>query len=668
MTLSWSLFPGHLLKNVILGGDWIPTGGEIRDKVAFSRSGFEAQAFEMQTEENRLVLRKTHDIELNTIGDEIYVENDSLENSVTIFDERFLGVPIAMKQGEALQGILNLGELPPGSYYLNGYMVSEDETFMKRFYVQFQVGAPKLELLPVKTSTDLMAHSPAKPYLETRVTNTGDAPITIYPIAIFVDKRTGEEITTEHPDDPYEANFTLPDGTTQSVMTIVPGDTVSVKVALEIDPDPLTTEKDELLTLQRDVKSTLSLEDLDRVQAKVIQLRDSAVQLAERAIQSRRGDLTQHLKQEKTEDLRTIVQDLRGGIQSVTDAIVELENLEIVLERAESAEEIVRLAGNLFGHLGVALNQASNGVYGVRLALVDAATDRSKGVYLGDRGIIAQTDHLVYEVNTEGSIERKVENYINIQEEIQRAQAGLQGLEFTLAKQSLGMGRQVAELTKMTHGEWVGPMLQSVNAISDGLSNQVHVHETDRLLEEAFREELGEDIWEMRGDFERKSWPHFFRAFRPLVKLFVHRKDYADIETEQIRKLSDPDAFRALEKRAIEKVRTYLTEENATDHMAYLDLVSLQRDLVTLDEAVSAVYSEYDTHYGITTEATELEKIEALQKANHIAGDMLEESGGIQTLFGEIKEFPFFLPFFQPFIPNSLKEVHCTIKETVCLS
>ncbi|MFH1857860.1 MAG: peptidoglycan-binding protein [Candidatus Omnitrophota bacterium] len=959
---------GKFTRDVVLGGDWISTKGKLQPNITFGRKGFEVegQAFESRTEGDRLVLVKTHDIKISPSGREVLVPNGKLAESVTIFDERFLRVPVSLKQGEALQGILNLGKLPPGSYYVNGYMVSSDETFLRNLSVQFQVGTPKLELSPVKTGTDLITHSPAKPYLETEVTNTGDAPITVYPVAAFMDKQTGEEVSTELPKDVYEAHFILPDGTTQEILTIQPGETVSVKVKLEINPDPLTDVKDEVLSLRRQAKGIVAATDIEQARADARTILSKAAALAQQARQSRGADLEEHYRRNMTDDLRLVVADMENGIQSLSvqlkalrafegeeplvpeepevkkeaevpkeapasaetpliegfssetplqaifwdpwniqnpdqffkqlrqtgvteifldgykfltgqmsaqkmtdivqaahangvqkirlimgdpswafdrkgegiqlfkdlitkvgemekqgakidgfgldvephtspqwgspsqpfdfatynefrDAVSQMADdagLDVIpfvsfwyglsrledgkqllnfkpysgvtaimsyrdspysmmdvlkfrgalagsfifgaetdnispqqttfygetdklpkvmsqvaagmasdpnfrggfihfgkaahlqelisligkkgaapedtakparrvtfkeprapvvswseeLQRTASVDAVASLVLEALGDLSVALNEASNGMYGVRLSLIDVAADKTKNVYLGDQGVLARTDHLVYEVNTDGSIQRKVENYVDIQEQTRQAQAGLDELKATVERQTLGLERQKAELAKASGGEWVAPLLQGVNQIASGLTQETYVLETDQLLEKAFREELGEDIWKMRGGFERKSWPHFFRTVRPLAKLFTHQTSYEDIEGEQIRRLSDPNAYNALEQRAMDRLQAQLEATGATGHLSYLALVRLQRQLVALDETVNDIYQEYDGKYGTTTPTQEADRIPAFQLANQSAGEALQQNGGISGLFQSIKQ------------------------------
>lgn len=630
---------GKWTEDVILGGDWVRTDGTPQEKITFSQSGFEAQAFRTKAENGQLILQKTHDVKMVN-GREILVENTELKGPVRVFDERLLRIPVTLKKGENLQGILNLGKLPAGYYYLNGYITSEDETFSKRFYMQFQVGTPKLELSPVRTDADLMAHSPATPFIQTEVENTGKTPLTVYPVTVFVDKRTGEVVTTEKPKDPYEAYFILPNGKTEEVLTIQPGQKVPVKVKLAIPPDPLTAEKDSLLTLRQKAKTLISLDNLETVKKEADTLRDQALHLAQKAFLSRTEDLKAHRENAKTDDLKIVVSDLEKGIQGLSNEIKTLQGLKESLNTASSIDELSSILYEAFGRLNVALNEASNGIYSVRLDLVDVNMDRSRGLYLGNRGALATTDPLLFEVYTEGSIERKVEDYVDLQGEIRKAEGGLIELETNLARQRLGIERQQAELEKARQGEWIAPTLQGVNGIALVSSESPEARETYSLLEKTLQEQLGEDIWKMRGGFERKSWPHILRPFRPVVKfvkgIFDHTPSYEEIEVAQIQKLSQPDTLKAFEEKAIEQAQLQFEQEGKAGHLAYLDFVSLQRDLVALDEKMNAIYSEYEETYGITSGKSEKEKIEALRLANQKAEEILKEEGGLSGIYERV--------------------------------
>ncbi len=599
-------------------------------------------------EGDRIILEPTHD-------------SGRLRTPFMIYDERMLRGSLRAEAESDLETYLDLRHLPPGGYKVSGIVYSvhlsgeeiqrirlaegaapeADEVF--GIHGSFRVGKPSLSTGAPGGHGFPRAHSPAAAVVETSIRNDGDAPVTVYPVGVSQNKRTGRVITTdEDRSDPHEAYFVTSTGERLEAVTLAAGEEMRVRVKLLLPEDPLDKEKRDFTAILVSLRKLDFERPLSDVRGEVLALFDQAESVGEEALQSRRQDERRHLEtrselernRENTKDLDEALKGLREGTQKLEAALNGLDEARQDISETDDPEMISRIASGSIGAVSRGLREASDAVYGVRVLFVDTGKTSPKekteadGAYLGDRGILARTEPLLYEVQSESLLRWKFEGLASQMDDLRRAEAGILQLEADRERQREGLEEERAYLGRSLRAGPAAVSAQAGNLLLDALSGNTLMADLENAISTVMNDSLAVRVAELNGDDLTPKKRGFFgkvgyvlgRPFAAPVRAIgsLFSEGEKRVPPDQMLHALFPDSasVEAFREATFNATRTRLEEQGKGSLLQLMDFIALRDELSELNAELEANYKD-------------VAEKEALIAANEEVDRILERHGGV---------------------------------------
>ena len=587
----------------------------------------------------------------------------ALRGPITIYDGRIIKGTVRVPAGGDVQTYLALRNLTPGRYVLGGLIssvnLSGEEIQRIRFggatspesdqvfglHASLQVGKPYLRASPVSTDSYPMGHSPARATIRTTLRNSGDSPIVIYPVGVFQDKRNGRVLATDdRADDSLEAYFVESGGSRANVRSLQPGEEVAVQVQLSLPPDPLDSLKGRFVAIRHAVRTLDLTQSPTELRQHTLELLAQADSVAQEALRIRERDIAFHREtrkeleshRESTTDVDQALSGLKEGIARLRGALGELEEARGALSQTEEPGEIGQIAARAVGAVSSGLREVSDGTYGAKVIFVDVGKDRSEtgGAHLGDRGIVAQTEPVLYEMQTPSVIGWKFEDLAWQLASLGTADANLEKLEHDLERQRGGLAQDSAYAER---SRLAGPATVAVrfgNQVLGALSGTPEMQDVENAIAAEMNRLLELKIAELRGDkpeqpvgFFGKVWKVAKRPFNPLVDLVssAGKDKHPEIREKLLQQYRESGGLDPLEQQARESLRDQFVSQGNAEAVHLLDLLILRHSLSSLNGEIEKIYG------GVAEGDTA-----ALLAANQVASALIAERGGMEKLIADI--------------------------------